>query len=259
MEHPQNTLVSVIVPVYNKGEYLTETVQSILRSTYQHIEVILIDDGSSDNSVEIAKDFAGQNSKVKFLQQENQGVSVARNNAIENALGIYILPFDADDILMPEFIGEAVKVLNANSNIKVVSSRGEFTGNKTGEWILPTFDLKILATKNMLPACCMYRKEDWKRVGGYFAGLKGREDWDFWISLLKEGGEVYRLPIIGFKYRIQRNSKRIRTRKYKKEFVDIFNARHKEFFKKYLNGPLRYQRSWSKRYNNFLKLLGLLK
>ncbi len=254
-----NPLVSVIIPFYNSEDYLAQTIDWVLSSSYQNIEIILVDDGSSDQSVDIAESYVKTHKNISLYQQKNQGVSVARNLGISMAKGIYILPVDSDDMICEHYIEEAVKVLEARPEVKVVTAEGEFFGNKTGRIILPAFDLSLLARKNLLSVCALYRKSDWERIGGYCTELLGREDWDFWISMLKDGGDLVKLPIIGYKYRIRHNSKRIRTRNLKQEINDIFNARHKDFYKRVLGGPLRYQRTWSKPYNTLLSFLGLLK
>jgi RNA polymerase sigma factor (sigma-70 family) len=90
-------LVSIIVPIYNAASYLQETLDSILASTYRPIEVVMVDDGSKDNSLRIAQDYCANHFECVVVAQENRGVSAARNTAIRLAKGIYILPVDADD------------------------------------------------------------------------------------------------------------------------------------------------------------------
>lgn len=252
-------LVSVIIPFYNMEDFLAQTIDWVMESTYPTMEIILVDDGSTDTSGTIARRYAERFDKITFLKQENRGVSVARNHGISHARGQYILPVDGDDRLCSGFIEEAVRVLEARPEVKVVTSESEFFGGKAGPWKLPVFDINLLARKNIMHASALYRKTDWAAAGGYCPEMKGREDWDFWISMLKNGGEVVRLPIVGYKYRIRPNSKRIRTRKLKRQINDQLNARHPEFFKRVLGGPLRIQRTWSKPYNKLLAFLGLLR
>lgn len=251
-------LVSIVIPFFNMEEFLAQTIDWALESTYQPMEIMLVDDGSTDGGAAVAEDYARRFDRITFLQQENQGVSVARNYGISEAKGIYILPLDGDDRICPVFIAEAVEVLESRPEVKVVTAEGEFFGDKSGHRQLPEFDIRLLARKNILHVSALYRKSDWKKAGGYCPEMKGREDWDFWISMLKNGGEVVRLPIIGYQYRIRPNSKRIRTRKLKKQINDLLNARHPEFFKRVLGGPLRIHRTWSKPYNKLLRFFGRL-
>lgn len=249
----QPPLISVIIPVYNMEKYLAETINSVLASTLQQFEIVIVDDGSEDGSQEIALSFAQRDKRIRCYTQKNAGASVARNYAIRMANSNYILPLDADDLIGEEYLEQGVAILESQPKVKLVVCRSIFIGDKEGEWELPPFSLKLLARKNLMNNCSMYRKADWEKAGGYCEAMRGREDWDFWISLLKNGGEVYKLPTIGFYYRIRENSKRIRARKWKKEIIDQLNERHAEFFKQQLGGKLRYFREASRFINIFVK------
>lgn len=250
---PKQPLVSVIIPVYNMEKYLAETISSVLDSTSSNFEVVIVDDGSTDDSQKVAFAFAEKDSRIRFFVQKNSGASVARNHAIRMATGKYILPLDADDLIEKEYIEKAAEVLENHQNVKLVVSRSVFFGEKQGEWELPSFSLRLLARKNLMNNCSMYRKADWQKAGGYCEEMRGREDWDFWISLLKDGGDVYKLPIVGMYYRIRKNSKRVMARKWKKEIIDKLNERHAAFFKQQLGGKLRYFREGSRFINFFIK------
>lgn len=242
-------LVSVIVPVYNMERYLAETLESILRSDYPNFEVIVIDDGSEDNSRAIAEDFVGKDHRVRLFSQANRGVSSARNNGIRQSKGEFILPVDADNIISKDYISEAVKVLKDNPNVKVVSCEAEFIGEKSGRWKFRPFRLDVICRDNIIDNCALYRKVDWLKVGGYCEELKGREDWDFWLSLFEWGGDFVRLPFVGLYYRYRSDSKRIATRKLKKKIIDILNIRHKPLFYLQLGGKLHYNRTHSRLMN----------
>ena len=245
-------LVSVIVPIYNAAPYLQETLDSILASTYRPIEVVMMDDGSTDNSLAIAKAYCEQHAECNVFTQKNTGASAARNSAIKLSHGTYILPVDADNTIDPRYICEAVEVLCANPNIKIVSCRADFFGERTGEWKFPQFSKQLLARKNMIDTCAMYRRSDWDKTDGYMEVCGAREDWDMWLSLLETGGEFYRLPNIRLHYRVQKTSKRVTDRALKKELVKQINRRHPAYMQKYLGGPLHYHRSWS-RFINFFR------
>jgi glycosyltransferase involved in cell wall biosynthesis len=257
MQHITTTpKVSVVIPIYNMELYLEETILSVLASSYADYEVLLIDDGSSDNSVSIAKRFANQYEHISFYEQPNQGVSAARNNAIKWSKGSYILPVDADNLIGKEYILAAVNVLETHPNVKVVTCEAEFIGEKQGKWKQLPFSVPLLARKNMIDNCAMYRKSDWEQCGGYCEAILGREDWDFWISMLKNGGDVVRLPIVGLYYRVRSNSKRRKTQHRKKKLIDLLNVRHADFFEKQLHGRLHYNRTYSKLFNWIEKLIG---
>ncbi len=247
-----NPQVAIITPIYNAEAFLAETLDSILASSYPHIEVILMDDGSNDDSLAIAQTYAAKDARVKAYTQPNAGASAARNHAIQLCNSPYILPIDADDLIHPDYVRQAVEILIQNPAIKVVSSEIEMFGDRTGRCHYPPFSLRLLARKNMIPICSMYRKSDWEKAGGYSPIVKGREDWDFWLSIFQHGGEFYRLPIVGVNYRIHAGSKRKRTQHLKRQLVDTINVRHRDFLYQQLGGPLHYHRTYS-RFLNFFR------
>lgn len=169
-------LVSIVIPMYNAKAYVLETLLSVARQQLQYVEVIIVDDGSADTSQQLVKEFIlAHNFQATLFVQPNRGASAARNTGIAQARGKYILPFDSDDILCENFIPEAVRVLENDAQVKVVTSRAVLFGEQTGPWELPEFSLPALALRNMLPVCSVYRKTDWERVGGYctdFPGVK---------------------------------------------------------------------------------------
>ena len=254
-------LVSIIVPCYNMSAFLEETLRSVVASDYRPLEVIVVDDGSTDDSARKAEAFvASLNSSshpspltFHLLRQPNSGVSAARNNGLQQARGTYILPLDADDRIGSTFISHAVAAMENNPGLKVVYCRAEFFGERQGEWLLPNYSPALLARKNMIPATALYRRQDALSFGGYCTDEIFREDWDFWLSMLEHGGEVLRLDEVGFFYRIRTGSRRHLTRQQKRSMIDAVNRRHAEFLYKQLGGPLHYHRSWSRFLNLFRK------
>lgn len=257
-----NPTISIIIPCYNQASFLLETVESALHSTYPELEIIIVNDGSTDNSREIAEELTEKYTNVTLLNQENSGVTIARNSGIEFSSGKYILPLDADDLISPNYIPEAINILEKRQEVKVVyCEASKFNDQGERYWKLKPFSLKSLARDNMIFVSGVFRKADAMAVGGFSEDMKmGREDWEFWIKMLKNGGEVVKLPFKGFFYRIHSGSKRKKTgtSKKKKERIAYLNAHHKEFFERELNGPLRFQRTLSKPYNSLMKLLGFL-
>ncbi len=244
-------LVSIIVPMYNAAPYISETLESVVASTYRPIEVIVMDDGSTDDSLSIAQQFASSHTEVIVLSQPNAGASAARNSAIRASHGDYILPVDADDRIHPLYIEEAENILANRPEVRVVGCRAEFFGERTGEWHFPPFSKELLARKNMIGICSMYRRADWNQTPGYMETCAAREDWDLWLSLFEKGGDFVRLPNIRLYYRVRKNSKRIQDRALKRELINEINRRHPAYLEKYLGGPLHYHRSWSRFINHF--------
>lgn len=158
-------LISVITPLYNQAAFLEETAESLFASDYPHVEWIIVDDGSSDSSPEIASKLADTHSWIHFFSQSNAGPAAARNTAISYAKGTFILPLDADDLISKEYIREAAEVLRRRPEVKAVYCEAEKFGAKTGLWKLKPFSRARLAQGNMIFVSAMYRKRDWQAVG----------------------------------------------------------------------------------------------
>lgn len=252
MEKP---LVSIIVPCYNQGQYLTEALESVQVQTYSNWECVIVDDGSTDNSKEVALPYCNRDKRFKYIYQENQGPSVARNNAIKNSHGEYILPLDGDDKIHKDYVNHAVKILNMNKGVKIVYSQAELFGNASGEWIMEDFHTDSFLVRNCIFCTAMFRRKDYDQTKGYNPNMReGLEDWDFWLSLLEKGGKVYKIPHIYFFYRIKGYSRNI-------------SSLQKDIYKKLLitavsNHPALYQKQYSfllEKYNKLQKDLSYYK
>jgi len=124
-------MVSVVIPCYNSERFISETIQSVLNQTYKALEVIIVDDGSTDGSPSIITKF--QDSRIKYIKQVNQGVSNARNNGLKNSNGKYIVFLDSDDILTPNFIANRVEALQKNTQFIGVCSNVVYLVNEERE------------------------------------------------------------------------------------------------------------------------------
>lgn len=251
-------LVSIIIPAHNSEQFLSETVQSALQSAYSPIEIVIVNDASTDGTKAIAEQLANDNPNIKVLHfSENRGVSAARNYAIAHSVGKYILPLDADDLISKNYIHWAISILETRADVKMVYAHAEYFGMKRGEWNLPEFNLRKLAKRNMIYVSGIYRRKDFNKTDGYCEYIPGLEDWDFWISLLKDGGNVVKLQDVCFYYRIIQNSKRKKDYEKKREIIDILNSRHTNFFNQQLGGKLRYNRTFSFIINKFRRFFRL--
>lgn len=203
----KNLLVSIIVPCYNQAQYLDEALQSVLDQTYTNWECFIINDGSPDNTEEIARKWVEKDVRFVYLYKENGGLSSARNAGIEIASGKYILPLDADDKIAASYIELGIDFFQRDSDLKVVYCKAEKFGDEYGIWQLPPFSIYDLGQYNMIFCSAIFKKEDWELVGGYDINMiYGLEDWEFWISILKNGGNIKCLDEVGFYYRIRVNS-----------------------------------------------------
>ena len=195
-------LCSVIIPCFNPGDYLREAVESARGSRYPAVEIVIMDDGSTEeHTLQLLREYA-VHPQIKVLSQEHQGPSAARNEAIRRSAGKYILPLDADDRIHPDFISRAVAALEQNERAGLVSCGVEYFGNRTGRCPLPPYRFPGILLRNSFVSSCVFRRADWTAVGGYKTNLRhGGEDWDFWISLVELGREVVQLDDVLFYYR----------------------------------------------------------
>ncbi|HNX59960.1 MAG TPA: glycosyltransferase family A protein, partial [Spirochaetota bacterium] len=130
--------VSVIIPCYNQGIYVDEAVDSVLRQTFDDYEIIIVNDGSTDEITnEKLKSYCRPRTRV--LTTENQGLAEARNTGIRNSSGVYILPLDADDVIAETYLEKAVAILDGNQKVGIVYSRAMLFGERSGEWRLPVY------------------------------------------------------------------------------------------------------------------------
>lgn len=224
-------LVSIIVPCYNQAQYLDEALQSVLDQTYTNWECIVVNDGSQDNTDEVAKKWIEKDNRFKCLYQENKGVSSARNTGIDYSSGEFILPLDADDKISPAYVALAVESFQRDGLLKVVYCKVEKFGDEIGPLNLKPYAIKTLAAENMIFCTAMYRKRDWELVGGYDINMiYGLEDWEFWIALLKNGGEVKCLNEVGFYYRIKKVSRNSQSNNNQKYLLEYMSVKHADFF-----------------------------
>jgi glycosyltransferase involved in cell wall biosynthesis len=208
-------LLSVIIPCYNYAHFLPEAVESVLRQKHSHLECIIVNDGSSDKTEEIAHTYCQLDNRVKYIKQKNQGLPATRNTGISIAGGKYILPLDADDRISPDYANEAIKVLESNPNMGIVYCDTQFFGSTTTKFELKPYTLNEILINNVIPHAGFFRKEDWLCCGGYNTNMTlGWEDYDFWLSIIELGREVYKIPSILYYYRQGHTSMRDVTNKH---------------------------------------------
>ena len=199
-------LVSIIIPCFNQGQYLAESIGSVLASDYQQLEIIVVDDGSTDPETLSLLEWLDY-PKTRLIRQENKGLAGARNSGIAAANGAYILPLDADDRIGPQYISQAVTALESDPKRGIVYCQAEKFGAEQGPWRLAPFSRWRMGLGNVIFCSALYRRADWQQVGGYDETLRrGWEDWDFWLSLLELGRRVRCLDLVGFHYRKQATS-----------------------------------------------------
>lgn len=196
------TKVSIVIPCFNGGDMVREAVDSALAQTHPDLEVVVVDDGSSDPVTLAALAEVAQLPGVKLVRQTNQGLPMALNRGVVETTGAYLLVLAHDDQFLPPYATLAAAVLDTRPEVGIVYCRAERFGASSGEWPLPDFDIGGMLFGNMIFASAMYRRADFDLVDGYsHARRRGFEDHEFWLRILALGREVERLDEILFRYR----------------------------------------------------------
>lgn len=219
-------MISIIVPVYNGAEWLAEAIESALNQNKKAEKIIIVDDGSTDNSLEIAKKYVpvSNGMSVWVVHQVNKGLSSARNFGIlaDSLLSSEFLLFlDADDKLLPNAIERIESVIKQNPDADVIAPSFKEFGLSDREVILmqnPTIeDFKVA---NRIGYCAAIRRSALLEVGGYSPRMTwGAEDYHLWFNLLSRGKKIVTIPEVLWMYRTRENSMWSETQKHKDEFM----------------------------------------
>lgn len=228
-------LLSVVIPYYNLGSTLPETIQSIKESTYKDMEIVIVNDGSTDEDSKKVLNEYRNDAIIRVVDIENKGLANARNVGAENAKGEFIAFLDADDKIDKTFYEKSIRILNYYNNISYVYS---WVMNFEGaEGIWPTFNthLPYLLCSNMLAAFVVIRKNDFLNFGKNKLDMEyGMEDYDSWISLANNGYFGVAIPEPLNIYRIRKNSM---ARKFNKEIkihlYNVMSSHYPELYQKY--------------------------
>lgn len=197
--------LSVVIPCYNQGDYIIDAVASVQRHAPSDCEIIIVNDGSTQPRT-IENLGTLQEMGYFVLNQENAGLSAARNAGIRSARGEYLLPLDADDRLQESFLDAAIQILDTHSDVGVVYTDWQDFGGRSICHHVSPFTLEELAFKNQLGACAVLRRQVWSDCGGYDLALYAFEDWDLWINALKRGWQFWHLPGVGYQVRVHPDS-----------------------------------------------------
>lgn len=201
-----SNFVSVVIPSYNQGRYLRESVESVLAQTHTGWEIVIVDDGSTDNTVEVAEQLVAEHStkKIRLVKKKNGGAADARNVGISEAIGGWILPLDGDDKIAPSFLEKAFYLAENIPGTNFVYSDLQEFEERHGAWIGSPYSLSGIMSQNTFPCCSMFKRELWVRAGGYPRDFPwGSEDYSFWLSLAQLGLKPQRIgePLFFYRYK----------------------------------------------------------
>ncbi len=241
--------MSIITALYNCEEYISETINSVLSQNYEKWELLIVDDCSTDNSVEIVKEFIEKDSRIKLYElKRNSGVSVARNKAIEMAKGKYIAFLDSDDLWLPDKLEKQISFMKETNVALTYSAYNviDEDGHTRGVFIPPP---KVTYT-DLLKTCsigCSTAVYDAGKLGKHYLKKVGHEDYALWLKLLKKEKNALGITTVLAKYRLVSGSisgNKLKTAKYQ---WNIYRKVEKLNFMKSFYYFLHYT------YNGFVK------
>lgn len=222
-------MISVIVPIYNVEEYLEECLESIRHQTYTDIEVILVNDGSTDSSREICERYCEKDSRFKLINQENQGLSAARNHGVKKSIGQYIMFVDSDDVINTKVLEVLLPYMKMDVDIvecRLTTNKEEFDLNKTSTLVFEGEAKEAILNcieYDEVKYCAftkLYRREIVEKIPfleGYIY-----EDVFTGINYLKQMRKIVVIDFIGYYYRLRPNS--IMTKPFNEKDLDIFKV-----------------------------------
>ena len=202
---PAAPLFSVIIPCYNQGRFLSEAVTSVAAQAFADLEVIIINDGSPDDTSEIARSLAESRPglNIRLIEQANQGVAAARNAGIAVARGRWIVALDGDDILAEGFLAKVAEAAERDPRATAFTGAYREFGARESDWRLTRFDPERLKERGNILCCAPFRRTLWEAVGGYDPSHPwGAPDWHFWLKTLSAGLRLVCLPVPMLHYRI---------------------------------------------------------
>lgn len=204
--------ISVVIPSYNQAQYLEDCLESAYNQTVSPHEIIVVDDGSTDNSLEIADryrfaQFPGIESPVRVVSQVNKGLPSARNTGIMNATGDWVLLLDADDMLKEDAIEKLTRAISDFPTCDVIAPSFETFGLSEQKVILGAFTFEDMKVGNRLGYFSLIRKSVLLEIGGYSPRMKfGFEDYHLWFNLFARGKNFAVLQDVLVRYRTKEKS-----------------------------------------------------
>jgi glycosyltransferase involved in cell wall biosynthesis len=191
-------LVSIVIACHNYGRFLGEAIESALQQTYQPIEVVVVDDGSTDDSVQVARRYP-----VRLLTQPNSGICITGNRGTAASNGKFVLRLDADDRLARTYVAETLGALRSHPEAAFAYTAVEYFGSETGTYPIEDFNAQTLAERNYIHASALMRRAAFDAVGGYDLGMRASryEDWDLWLRFAERGVRGVMVPRPLLQYR----------------------------------------------------------
>lgn len=233
----QNNLLSIVIPYFNMGKYIDDTLVSLSNVTYREIEIIIVNDGTTDKESILKLDELKGNQNIKIVTTPNRGLAAARNLGARKAKGKYLAFLDADDVVMPDYYSKAINVLKYQHNVSFVGCWTQYFENSTDVWPTFTPEPPIILYHNLINSSSLVYKLDAYLTHGLndeSMPFQGIEDYDSVISLVGKGFRGVVLPEILFHYRVRKNSMIRGVSKEKKLLLfNYLTNKHRPFYTKF--------------------------
>lgn len=248
-------MFSIVIPLYNKELSIRNTIQSVLDQTYKNFEIIVVNDGSTDNSINVVQSF--NDSRIKIVNQINQGVSATRNNGIANSNFEWIAFLDADDLWEPNHLQEIRNMMQKFPNKKVYVTSFEFsskkekgTTDKTNKVYLVDNYFRQAKKKHILwTSIVVVKKETILKVGGFDIRMSNGEDLDCWARLAKSN-DIVKSDNVTAIYRLDAENRTTVPRSVESSnlyYIDLENINNPDEKDYYINLILIRLRSYHRR------------
>ncbi|MCK5416654.1 glycosyltransferase family 2 protein [Candidatus Parcubacteria bacterium] len=185
-------MISIIIPVYNQADKIDKCLDSIKNQTYTNYEIIIVNDGSTDNISDVLNNCKNKFEKINIINQENSGANVARNRGAQEAIGEYIIFCDADLVLRKDALDLMLKTLKENSDVSYV-----YPSHKFGKKLFKLWEFNAEKLKQMpyIHTTALIRKEHFP---GFDENIKRFQDWDLWLTMLENNYRGKWIPEVLF-------------------------------------------------------------
>jgi glycosyltransferase involved in cell wall biosynthesis len=229
-----NFPISVVMPVYNGGTYLADAIQSILIQTYQNFEFIIINDGSTDNSLEVISEFQCKDNRIRLISRENKGLVASLNEGIQASTGQYIARMDADDICLPERFEKQVNLIATTDtdicgcHFFIVDETSKYIDSKISPVSQAAIVLQLATTVPFAHGSVMVKREVIQKYMYGNTGFQAVEDYALWLQMFEDGVTFGNVDSFLFKYRNLKDS-------FSKTKVKLMDQEQSSLSKRYVS------------------------
>ncbi len=226
-----SNLVSIIIPCYNVENYIAATIKSVINQTYSNWQLIVVNDGSTDESLQKIEEFVNQNAKIKVFNKINTGVSDTRNYGLKKAKGEFITFLDADDVWHSDYLNKQLNLLQSSSfdlsytACKLVDEKGRCLNKTIKGELAPSLEDFLIqkANYNTNPSGVVYKKKCFENVNGFDINLSNNADQDILIQMLAKGNTIGYIDELLWEYRIHGNNMSKNIGVLEKDTLYLFN------------------------------------